>query len=167
MPVDATRVFANIIWPALVQYQRERCWWVIGATVIIEWWILRRTLRISALGALAVTLAANVFSAIVGSLTGGFLTDPIFGEYKPALLPLSGLYWEVYVNTPLAMGTFNTLTWVAAIVCATVINTALEGLVFVTIVRKTAQKSIVFWLPMANLATAELTFLSLWVVPGW
>jgi hypothetical protein len=152
-------IFANVTWPALVFYQREHAFWIIPATIVIEFLILRRSLRHGWIRAFGITAGLNVFSAAAGAITGYLLPMP--------LLPYFGLYWEGRVSNALDLGTFNILSWDAALLYAVLLNTLLEGLLLFTVFHRAASRRCVFWLPLANLASAELTLFSINFISPW
>jgi hypothetical protein len=154
-----SQLLANITWPALMFYERGQAWWIIAVSIIVEWWIIRRALTTTAAKSLAVALAMNVFSAFLGWLTGLFLESPWFPTGKMPLVPLSGLFWLTYVDH---WGS----TWSVAVASSAAINTVVEGFFLVVVFRRLLKKSILLWLPIANVATAELTFLTFYTKPA-
>ena len=50
---------------------------------------------------------------------------------------------------------------------AALLSTILEGLLLFTLIRRVVTKQSLLWLPIANLASAELTFLSIQIISPW
>jgi hypothetical protein len=150
------QLFANIVWPALLFYERSLAWWIIGGSIVVEWWMIKRALATTAVRSFAVVFTMNLVSAFVGWFTGRFFESPWFGGKMP-LVPLTGLYWLLYVDH---WGS----TWSIAVTSSAVVNTVIEGLFLVVVFRRLLKRSILLWLPMANLATAEITYYSFWVI---
>lgn len=146
-------VFANVTWPSLVYYERERAWWVIVAAIIVEFLILRRSLKTRFFWAFWVVVAINAFSALVGP----FITFSSGGLGRLPLLPWIGLHWTLSVD----QGYFTYYAFCVSVPCSALLSTILEGLLLFTAFYKVATKPCLFWLPIANLASAELTFCTL------
>ena len=149
-------MLANITWPSLVYYERERAWWLIIAAIVVEFLILRRSLRTKLIWAFGIVVAINIFSALVGSLLT-FSSE--FGRVP--LLPWVGLYWTLRVD----QGYFTYYAFCISVPCAAFISTGIEGLLLFTAFYKVTSKQCLFWLPIANLASAELTFCTLCYPP--
>lgn len=142
-------MLANITWPSLVYYERGHVWWLIVAAIIVEFLILRRSLKTRPFWAFGVVVVINIFSATIGAL----LTLPsVFGRVP--LLPWLGLYWTLYIDH----GYYTYYAYCISVPCAAFISTVFEGLLLFTLFYKVTSKQCLFWLPIANLASAELTF---------
>ncbi len=149
-------ILANITWPSLVYYQRERAWWLIIVVIIVEFLILRRSLKTRPVWAFGIVVAINIFSAIVGAMltfSSGFGRVP--------LLPWIGLNWTLYVDH----GYYTYYAFCISVPCAAFISTVIESLPLFTVFHKVASKRCLFWLPIANLGSAELTFCTLCYPP--
>lgn len=153
-------MFANVTWPSLLLYERERAWWIIIAVVAVEFVILFRTLGTTWGRALALVAAMNTFSALIGSIA------MVGGELGPAPpLVWIGLYWALVFD-----GTFSSASWGVAAVSAAVLNTFFEGLFLVLVQRVTSIRiswRCLIWLAFANLISAILTRQSLGIVSPW
>jgi hypothetical protein len=152
----SSQLFANVTWPALIFYQRGMAWWIIAVSIIVEWWIIRRALKTTAARAFAMAFAMNLFSALLGWLSG-LVSWPSSG--KMPLLPLSGLVWLLYVDH---WGS----AWSVAVASSAAINTVIEGFFLLLVFRRLLMKSIILWLPIANVVTAEITFLTFYATPA-
>ena len=149
-------MLANITWPSLVYYQREHAWWLIIAAIIVEFLILRRSLKTRPVWAFGIVVTINMFSASVGAL-------PIFSSAfgRLPLLPWAGLYWTLHVDH----GYYTYYAFCISTPCAALVSTVLEGLLLFTAFYKVTSKQCLYWLPIANLASAELTFCTLCYPP--
>ena len=151
-------MFANITWPSLYIYNREHVWWIILMAIIVEFAILRWSLKTNLLRALGITLAINLFSALIGMIPFMPWTGDFPYGHSKRLPPLIwvGLMWGVHVD-----GTFSAQTWLVSILCAFALSTLFESLLLFTVFRRVTTKWCMVWLPAANLASAGLTYLSL------
>ncbi|MGV1014065.1 MAG: hypothetical protein ACOYB4_03750, partial [Methyloceanibacter sp.] len=57
---------ANVIWPAAILTGRLLAWWIIAASLVIEFFFVQRAFRLKPPDALWATLAANAVSAVLG-----------------------------------------------------------------------------------------------------
>ena len=157
-------MFANVTWPSLELFYRERAWWIIIASVLLEFLILSRSLKTTWRRALGVVLAINLFSALVGMIPCIPWRGFPFGSHGRNLPPLiwAGIDWALRVDDTFSLG-----SWGVAVVCAGTLSTIFEGLILFTVFRRVTTKWCLLWLPVANFASAELTWLSLMIVSPW
>jgi hypothetical protein len=152
-------MLANVTWPSLVLYEREHAWWIIIAVIAVEFWLLRRTLNTTPKRGFGIIVAINSFSALMGAI----IKFPLGGDWGSAPpLVWIGLYWAFRVD-----GTFSVGSWGIAVLCAALLSTIFEGLLLFTVFYRATTTRCLFWLPIANLASAELTFLSVQLVSPW
>jgi hypothetical protein len=142
-------LIANVTWPSLIYYEREHAWWLIIAAIAVEFLILRRSLKTRPIRGFGIVVTINIFSAIVGALLT-FSSD--FGRLP--FVPWVGLYWTACVDH----GYFTYNAYCISVPCAALVSTALEGLLLFTAFYKITSKQCLYWLPIANMASAELTF---------
>lgn len=144
---------ANVIWPAAILTGRLLAWWIIAASLAIEFFFVQRAFRLNPLDALWATLGANAASAIFGLF----------------VLPYAGLFMELGLfhsglGDNIGWDTFSLTAWVLTFVLAVVINLAVEIAVFrfgygLEVDRRA------FWLiAFANIMTAGIAFTSLDIV---
>ncbi len=147
-------IFANVVWPALYLAHRLTAWWCIGASLVVEFLILRWALRLPTARTALVTLGMNAASASVGWLT----------------LPWWGWNWEGVVesrNAAFGYGTFNEITWAETCVLALCLGTLVEWVCLqmgLWGLRRPRWQSSVGWLLAANALTVGLAYGSLWLV---
>ena len=58
-------MLANVTWPALVYYNRSHAWWVILLAIVLEFILLRKSLKATTFRAFGVVVVINVFTAVV------------------------------------------------------------------------------------------------------
>ncbi|MGH6735241.1 MAG: hypothetical protein ACRECX_04075 [Methyloceanibacter sp.] len=149
-----TATAANVIWPAALLTERLLAWWIIGASLVIEWYFVATAFRLSPRNAAWATLAANAMSAGIGV----FLV-PFLGIGLAAILHYSG------IGPAIGWQDFSLPDWAATFVLAVAANLAIELAVFrfgygLGIGRRA------FWLiALANVITVGLALVSLDIVP--
>ena len=99
--VGTLTMLANVTWPSLIYYEREHAWWMILVAVVVEFLILRRSLKTSPARGFGITAIINVFSAMVGSL----ITFPVGGLGRERPIPWIGLFWAFRVDGTFGLGT--------------------------------------------------------------
>ncbi len=146
LPQEAS---ANVIWPAAILTGRMLTWWVIAASLLIEFLFVRRAFGLPPLKALLATLAANAASAVVGLFA----------------LPYGGMFLELGIfhagGEAIGWDTFGVAAWLLTFALAVAINLAVE----IPVYRfgyglKVGRRA--FWLiALANILTVGLAFASL------
>lgn len=141
-------MLANVTWPSLAFQHRSHAWWMILLAIAIELLIVRKSLKTGMLAALGIVVAMNTFSALISLI--------ITIEGLP-LLPWLGWYWTIVVDQ-------GYLTWHAfgvSTLGAAVLSTLLEIFCLLTVFRRIAGRGSAAPVVVANVASAELTFLSM------
>ena len=157
-------MFANVTWPSLLYDNRAHAWWMIIICIAIEFLVLRRSLKTTPVRALGIIVAINVFSAIIGAIPFIPWENDFPFDHAVRLAPLvwAGLSWASNVDQVLGLGTFNCVSWVITILFATILSTLLEGLLlFTAFYRVAANRRCLYLLPVANLASAIFTYVSI------
>ncbi len=93
-------IFANMVWPALFLELMLLAPPVVIASLIIEYFFVRRAVPSATVGQAVIgDILMNLFSTLLGII----------------LIPLAGVIWEFFpgltFNYWLHLGTFNTITW--------------------------------------------------------
>lgn len=142
---------ADIVWPALYlasnTYNFE--WsWVVLLGLIAEWFFYQKISNGTRGYTTKILLVANLVSTLLGV----------------ALIPLSGLLWELLI-TPLHLifhiGTFHPVGWVGTIVFAALANTIVEGASLRVFFKIRFSKKVFRLLLIANLISVSLVGLTL------
>ncbi len=110
--------YANAIWPALeLEFALLNCE-IILFGLVVECVFVKRVFEVSYYKASLGTIVANLVSSLLGVV----------------LVPLSGIVWELFPGSVLhfffGFGTFNPITWFAALISACAINVLIEGLIY-------------------------------------
>ena len=143
-------ILANITWPSLVYYQRERAWWLIIVVIIVEFLILRRSLKTRSVWAFGIVVAINIFSAIVGAMltfSSGFGRVP--------LLPWIGLNWTLYVDH----GYYTYYAFCISVPCAAFISTVIESLPLFTVIPQSGEQEMLVLAAYSELGVGGAEFL--------
>jgi hypothetical protein len=141
---------ANVVWPAAILTGRLLDWWIIAASLVIEFFFVQRAFRLKPLDALWATLGANAASAIFGLF----------------VLPYAGLFMELGVfhsglGENIGWDTFSLTAWVLTFVLAVVINLAVEIAVFRFGYSLRVDRRAFWLIALANIITAGLALVSL------
>jgi hypothetical protein len=147
-------VVADVVWPSLFLEKRLLSIWVISTGLVVEWLALwLGGFGLSWKRAVIVDLVMNAVSTIVGI----------------ALIPLSGLAWEVFPGALLYKAfhydTFNPITWLATLLLAIGLTTFIEAVVVRWGFKIALGRRRLWTLAAANLVSVSLAFGSLLVHP--
>jgi len=149
---DAAR--ADVLWPALVVEERLFSALPIAFGLAVEILVLWLFLAMPWRRAASAGIAMNVASVSLGL----------------ALVPLSGLLWEVFPGIALFklfnIGTFNPGTWVATFVLACGVNALVEAGVLRWAFGVAFSKRLLVILAVANAASVGIAYGSLWLRPA-
>jgi hypothetical protein len=149
----ATSAVANAIWPALFVASRLVTWYVILASLAIEAGILLYLLRRSVPTIIAMTLAMNLASVVLGG--AALLAAGVATHIVPQLVLPRQFQPELF-------GAFG---WTATLLFSVVINTAVEGAVLALGFGVKLSARVVCWLALANGLSVSLALLSLSLSP--
>jgi hypothetical protein len=144
---------ANVIWPAAILTGRLLDWWIIAASILVEFFFVQRAFRLKPLDALWATLGANAVSTVLGLYAlpyGGMFME--IGIYRSGLGDRIG--WE----------TFSLTAWIITFILAVVINLAVELAVYRFGYRLNVDRRAVWLIALANIITAAIAFVSLDIV---
>lgn len=145
---------ANVIWPAALLTERLLAWWIIGVSLVIEFFFVRAAFRLPMAKAAWATLAANALSA-----AAGLFVVPFLGILFAAGLHYSGiglrLNWE----------DFGPADWAMTFLMAVVFNVAIELLTYRFGFRLPVDKRAAGLILAANVITVALALASLQIVP--
>lgn len=141
---------ANVIWPAAILTGRLLAWWIIAASILIEFFFVQRAFRLKPLDALWATLAANAVSAAVGLFALPYLT----------------LLWEAAlfgtgIGVKINWDAFSLTSWLLTFILAVAINLAVELAVFRYGYRLKIDRRAFWLIACANFITAALALVSL------
>lgn len=147
MPMAAE---ANVIWPAALLTERLLAWWIIGVSLVIEFFFVRTAFKLPVANAAWATLAANGLSAAVG-----LFVVPFLGILFAAGLQYSGfglkLNWQ----------DFGPTDWAVTFVMAVVFNVAIELATYRFGFRLSVDKRAAGLILLANVFTVGLALVSL------
>ena len=145
---------ANVIWPAALLTGRLLTWWVIAASLAIEFGFVWIAFRLAPLRALLAALAANAASAAIG-----LLAVPFLGIVLEASLQGSGIAVKIDWDA------FSPAGWIATLLIAVGFNLAIELLVYRTGFKLAIDRRAVLLIALANVITVGLAMVSLDLVP--
>jgi hypothetical protein len=141
---------ANVIWPAAILSGRLLAWWIIAASLVIEFFFVQRAFRLRALDAMWATIGANAATAVAGLF----------------ILPYAGLFMELGLHKSglgagIGWATFSLTAWLATFILAVVINLAIELAVYKYGYRLKIDRRAFWLIAAANVITAAIAFVSL------
>ncbi len=145
---------ANVIWPAAILTERLLSWWVIAASLLIEFLFVWWAFHLPPLKALLATIAANAISAAVG-----LLVLPYLGLFLELGLHVSGL------GVKIGWDTFSPAGWVITFLLAALLSFAIELAVYRYGYKLLVDRRVVTLLLLANVITAGIAFISLDIIP--
>lgn len=145
---------ANVIFPALIVTGRMLAWWVIAASLIVEFFFVKAAFRLSPANAAFATLAANGLSAALGLFAIPYLG--LFFEF--------GLY-HTGVAGAIGWDTFSLAAWIVAFVLAVGFNLVIEIPVYRFGYRLKVGRREFLLIALANAITAGLACASLAFIP--
>jgi hypothetical protein len=148
-----TEASANVIWPAAILTGRLLDWWIIAASILIEFFFVQRAFRLKPLDALWATLGANAVSTVLGLYA----------------LPYGGMFMEIGIHHSglgdrIGWNTFSLTAWIITFILAVVINLAAELAVYRFGYRLNVDRRAVWLIALANIITAAIAFASLDIV---
>jgi hypothetical protein len=147
-------ILADVVWPALFLEMRLLSWWVILLGLLVEWPFVRMLTQFPWKKAFIADAAMNAASTVLGIL----------------LLPLFGLLiWEPIGEATFYhrfnVGTFNPVSWVAALLFAMVLSAGIESLTLRIAFKQRLGARGFLWLCVANSISAGLAFWSVFRFP--
>jgi len=145
-----TLAHADIVWPALYAETKVSSFPIITLSLLIEYYFFKWLFKLDVKQAVFYTLAANIFSGIVGLF----------------LRPLSGIVYElslgIVINWLFNWGTFNPVAWFFVPITGGAINSILElGIIRIIWKEKITKKNYYLtWL--INIFTISIA--TIWVI---
>jgi hypothetical protein len=145
---------ANVIWPAAILTERLLSWWVIAASLLIEFLFVWWAFRLPPLKALLATIAANAASAAIGLFA----------------LPYLGLFWEAAlfgtgIGVKINWDAFSPAGWAVTFLLAVGLSLGIELAVYRYGFKLPVNRRVVWLLLLANIITAGIAFISLDIIP--
>jgi hypothetical protein len=150
----STAAEADVIWPAMPT-ERLLTWWVIGVSLVIEFFFVRSAFRLSVAKAAWATLVANALSAAAG----------LFVVPSLASLFVTGLHASG-IGVRLDWAEFGPADWAVLFLAAVVFNLAVELAAFRYGFRLQVDKRAVGLILIANVITVGLALLCLAGIPS-
>ncbi|MDR2425486.1 MAG: hypothetical protein LBD59_12360 [Prevotellaceae bacterium] len=141
--LNATPVYANVIWPSLYIISGMMSWWIIAAGLIIEFIFIKIFTKDSYIKSVIMDITINTISSLVGIV----------------VIPLTGILIEL-IYILFDIGGWNILHWILGYLFTVFCNAAIESLAL-TLIFKKIYKKVFWWMFCANIFSVIMCILKI------